>query len=112
LDALPGGMRAFLSPLAHAAKVTFAVGPRGPGVELRLEVTCATPQAAGELAQSLSGTTSLLKKMLGRDNLTPNRRDLSAVLVAGSFEQRQTQVIGTWPMERDFVEALANGQVQ
>ena len=112
LDAFPGGTRSFLSPLARAAKITFSAGPKGGGIELRLEVTCATPEMAAELVQKLSDTTGLLKKMLGREHLTPNPRDLSGVLVAGSFEQRQTQVIGTWPIERGFVEALANGQIQ
>jgi hypothetical protein len=44
--------------------------------------------------------------------MTPNPRDLSGVLVAGTFEQRQSIVIGTWPVERGFVEALASGQIQ
>lgn len=110
LDSFPDGTRSFLSPLARAARITFAAGPKGNAIELRLEVTCATPEMAAELVKRLSDTTGLLKEMLGRDHLTPNPRDLSGVLVAGSFEQRQTQVIGTWPIERDFVEALANGQ--
>jgi hypothetical protein len=112
LDAFPGGTRSFFSPLARAAKITFAAGPKGNGIELRLVVTCATPEAAAELVQTLSGATGLLKKMIGREHMAPNPRDLSGVLVAGSFEQRQTQVTGTWPMERGFVEALASGQIQ
>jgi hypothetical protein len=112
LDSFPGGTRSFFSPLAHAQNVTFAAGPKGNGIELRLEVTCATPEAAAELAQQLSGTTSLLKRMIEREHMTPNPRDLSGVLVAGSFQQQQSQVIGTWPLERNFVEALASGQIQ
>ena len=111
-DAFPGGTGSFFSPLARAAKVTFAAGPKGNGIELRLEVTCGTPEMAADLAHKLSNTTDLLKKMLRREHPRPNPRDLSEVLVAGSFEQKQTQVIGTWPIERGFVEALANGQVQ
>jgi len=112
LDAFPDGTRAFLSPLARAEKVTFAAGPQGERLQLRLEVVCTNPEAAADLAKQLSGVTGLLKDMIGRAHMTPNPRDLSGVLVAGRFEQRAATVIGTWPIERGFVEALASGQIQ
>jgi hypothetical protein len=111
-DAFPAGTRAFLGPLAHAEKVVFAVGPQGDRLQLRLEVACATPEAAAELVKQFSSVTGLLKSMIEREHMTPNPRDLSGVLVAGIFEQRQSTVIGTWPMERGFVEALVSGQIQ
>ena len=111
-EAFPAGTRAFLSPLAHAEKVTFAAGPQGNRLQLRLEVGCASPEAAAELVKQFSGMTGLLKSMIEREHMTPNPRDLSGVLVAGTFEQRQSTVIGTWPVERGFVEALASGQIQ
>lgn len=112
LDAFPDGTRAFLSPLARAEKVTFAAGPQGDRLQLRLEVVCATAEAAADLTKQLAGVTGLLKDMIGRAHMTPNPRDLSGVLVAGRFEQRAATVIGTWPIERGFVEALASGQIQ
>lgn len=112
LDTFPAGARSFLSPLAATRRVIFAAGPKGDRLELRLEVTCDSPAAAEELAKQLSGTTDLLKKMIQRDHMTPNPRDLSGVLVAGMFEQREAQVIGSWPIERGFVESLAAGQIQ
>jgi hypothetical protein len=111
-DAFPAGTRAFLSPLTRAEKITFAAGPQGDRLQLRLEVACATPEAAAELVKQFSSVTGLLKSMIEREHMTPNPRDLSGVLVAGIFEQRQSTVIGTWPMERGFVEALASGQIQ
>jgi len=112
LDAFPNGTRAFLSPLAHAETVIFAVGPEGDRLQLRLQVDCATPAAAADMVKQFSGVTGLLKSMIEREHMTPNPRDLSGVLVAGTFEQRQSTVIGTWPLERSFVEALASGQIQ
>jgi hypothetical protein len=112
LEGFPSGTRAFLSPLAKAEKVIFAAGPQGNHLQLRLEVSCANPQAAAELIKQFSGVTGLLKTLLEREHMTPNPRDLSGVLVAGTFEQRQSTVIGTWPVERGFVEALASGQIQ
>jgi hypothetical protein len=111
LDLFPG-TRSFLSPLARASQVTFAAGPKGSGVELRLQVTCATPEAAAELARQLSETTGLLKKLIEKEHSAASPRDLSAILTAGIFQQQQSQVIGTWPVERGFMEALASGQVQ
>ena len=112
LDGFPAGTRAFLNPLADAEKIVFAAGPQGDRLQLRLEVACATPAAAAEMVKQFSSMTGLLKSMIEREHMTPNPRDLSGVLVAGSFEQRQSTVIGTWPLERSFVEALASGQIQ
>lgn len=112
LDGFPDGTRAFLSPLAHAEKITFAAGPKGDRLQLRLEVACSTPAAAADLARQLSSVTSVLKSMIEREHMTPNPRDLSGVLVAGTFQQSQSTVIATWPVERGFVEALASGQIQ
>ena len=111
-DAFPAGTRAFLSPLSHADRVVFAAGPQGDRLQLRLEVACATPEAAADLVKQFSGVTGLLKSMIEREHMKPNPRDLSGLLVAGSFEQHQSTVIGTWPVERGFVEALASGQIQ
>jgi hypothetical protein len=112
LEGFPDGTRAFLSPLARAEKITFAAGPQGDRLQLRLEVTCPTAEAAADLVKQLSSVTSLLKDMIGRQHMTPNPRDLSGVLVAGSFQQRGATVIGTWPLERGFVEAFSSGQIQ
>ena len=111
-ESFPAGTRAFLGPLASAQKVVFAAGPQGDRLQLRLEVACTTPDAAAELVKQFSSVTGLLKSMIEREHMTPNPRDLSGVLVAGTFEQRQSTVIGTWPVERGFVEALASGQIQ
>jgi hypothetical protein len=112
LDTFPAGTRAFISPLVSARRVTFAAGPKGERLELRLEVACPSPAAAEDLAKQLEGTTELLKRMIQRDSMTPNPRDLSGVLVAGTFQHKQDLVIGSWPVERGFVEALAAGQIQ
>jgi hypothetical protein len=34
------------------------------------------------------------------------------VLVAGTFQQKDQRVVGTWPVERAFVEALSSGKIQ
>ncbi len=109
---LPAGAQAFLSPLAQADRVTFAIGPDGNRLRIRVEALCATPEVAAAMAKKLTDTTDLLKKMLEREKMTPNPRDLSGVLVAGTFQQQDKRVTGTWPIERGFVEALASGKIE
>jgi hypothetical protein len=112
LNGFPAGTHAFFSPLAQAQCVTFAAGQQGDRLQVRLEVICNSAEAAAGLLKQLTSTTDLLKKMLERDHLTPNPRDLSGVLTSGTFEQQEARVTGTWPIERGFVEALASGNVQ
>ncbi|MGH9558312.1 MAG: hypothetical protein ACRD30_03665 [Bryobacteraceae bacterium] len=110
---LPAGTHAFLSPLADAQRVTFAVGLASTGqLEIRLDVTCADAASAATLTNRLTAATDLLKKMLARDHMTPNPRDLSGVLVAGNFKQQDRRVTGIWPIDRAFVQSLAGGTVQ
>jgi len=112
---LPEGTHAFLSPLARAQHVIFAVGPaaaEGKALQIRLEVACDSPETAAAVAGQLTQTTDLLKKMLVRDHMTPNKSDLSGVLVAGNFQQKDKTVTGTWPLDSSFVESLASGKAQ
>ena len=109
---LPGGAQSFLRPLSQAERATFAIGPEGPRLQVRLEAECATPEVATALANQLTASTDLLKKMLARDHMTPNPLDLSGVLTAGTFQAQGKRVNGKWPIERGFLEALASGRVQ
>ncbi len=106
------GTHAFLQPLAQAQEVTFAVGAAPKGFQVRLEAVCATPEIAELLTHRLSAATDILKKMIDREKLTPNPNDLSGVLTSGVFSQQNDRVTGIWPIQRGFVESLANGKVQ
>ncbi len=109
---LGAGTHAFLEPLSAAQDVMFAVGSAPKGFQLRLEAVCATPEIAELMTRRLSASTDLLKKMLDREKMTPNPNDLSGVLTSGTFSQQNERVNGTWPIERGFIESLANGKVQ
>ena len=108
----PTGSRSFLTPLAQAQKIVFALGPQDNRFQIRLDVTTPSPAAAATLAQQLTEVTVLLKKMINLQHMTPNPSDLSGVLVSGTFEQKDARVTGVWPIERGFVQALASGQIQ
>jgi hypothetical protein len=108
---LAAGTHAFLEPLSQAQDVTFAVGSAQKGFQLRLEAVCATPEIAELMTRRLSASTDLLKKMLDRDHMKPSPNDLSGVLTAGTFSQQNERVTGNWPIDRGFLESLANGKV-
>ncbi len=112
VSGLPNGTHSFLTPLAQSQGVTFAAGPRDQQLQVRVEVICATPEAAAALSTQLTSTTDLLKHMIAREHMTPNPRDLSGVLAAGNFKQQGRNVTGAWAIERGFIEALASGQLQ
>jgi hypothetical protein len=106
------GTHAFLEPLSQAQDVTFAVGSAPKGFQVRVEAVCASPEIAELLMRRLSASTDLLKKMLDRQHMTPNPKDLSGVLTAGTFSQQKDHVTGTWPIDRGFVESLAGDKAQ
>jgi hypothetical protein len=111
---LPPGVGAFRTQLANARSTVFTLAPAEDkkSFELRMAVQCASPDDATKMAAQFSSVTDLLKKMLERDNLKPAAGDLSSVLLAGHFEAQKDQVVGTWPIERKFIEALVSGKVQ
>jgi hypothetical protein len=109
---LPQGTHSFFRPLAQAQEVTFTAGPEGQRLEVRLDVKFNSPAQAAELAKQFSDTTDLLKKMLERDHMKPNPADFSGVLAGGVFHQQDQRVLGEWPIERSFVEALFSGKLE
>jgi hypothetical protein len=109
---LPAGTHSFFRPLADAQSATFTAGPEGQRLEVRLDVACNSPAAAAELAKHFTDTTELLRKMLALEHKTPNPGDLSGVLSAGVFHQQDQRVLGEWPIERSFVEALFSGKIE
>ena len=105
-ESLPAGTRMFARGLAGAENVTLSLGPNGGRFEAKLYVDCRSAQDAAALSEQLEKTTLLLRQMIAREHQTPNPRDLSGVLTAGSFRAGGTRVYGYWPIERSFFENL------
>lgn len=106
---LPAGTRLFAKALAETERLLFALQPAGDRLELRLEVRCRDPEQAAAVLRQLRGLTEALREMIAREGKQPNPRDLSGVLTAGVFEQRDGRVLGAWPLPRPFLESLAAG---
>jgi hypothetical protein len=104
LSGLPDGSH-ILSPLADAQEASFSLHDGG----VHLDASCASPEIAASVVVRFTATTDLLRKMLERDKLAPSPADLSGVLVAGRFETRASHAIGTWPLQKEFIESLLGG---
>jgi hypothetical protein len=105
--AAPPGTRAFARALEGADALLVSAAPEGTRISLRLDASCRTDADARSLAEQLREATARLREMLVRENQTPNPRDLSGVLAAGAFEQKELHVFGRWPIERSLLESLA-----
>ena len=106
---LPPGTRMFAHTLEDADDVSIAMAPSGNRFEARLNVQCRSEQQAVALAAQLGAITAMLREMIAREHQTPNPRDLSGVLSSGTFNHLGTRVLGSWPLEKGFVEGLLGG---
>jgi len=106
---LPAGTRLFAQSLARAEQLVFSLLPESSGLNLNLEVACSSREEAAVLAAKLRGLTEALRQMIAREKQQPNPRDLSGVLTAGVFQQRDNLVLARWPLPRPFLESLAEG---
>ncbi|MCL4401628.1 MAG: hypothetical protein M1436_03045 [Acidobacteria bacterium] len=104
------GTRMFSRALENTEGVVLSAGPRGNGVELALEATCRSKADAAALVSELQNSTAMLRNLIARENKQPNPADLSGILAGGTFSQQDTRVVGRWPVERAFLEALAGGK--
>jgi len=106
---MPPGTRMFAHTMQDANDVSIAMAPSGDRFEARLNVQCRSEQQAAALATQLQGITAMLREMIAREHQTPNPRDLSGVLTSGTFNHLGTRVLGSWPLEKGFVEGLLGG---
>jgi hypothetical protein len=105
---LPAGTRLFTRALEPAQRVMFSLGPQAEKFELKMDVTCRTPEDAVVLKNQLEGITKLLQSLITREKQSPSIRDLSGVLTSGSFERAAEHVIGRWPIDKAFIDSLGS----
>ena len=104
LSGLPDGSH-ILAPLAQAQETSFNVREN----EIQLDAICSSADVASSVAGKFTAATNLLRSMLQREKVTPKPSELSGVLVGGKFEARASHAVGTWPIEKQFLEALFSG---
>jgi len=109
LGALPTGTQIFAKTLGDAEQVMLSLGPQGKDFQLTLNARCSSDHDAELLVKEMERNTELLRSMIARENRTPNPRDLSGVLTAGTFSHDGPRVTGHWPISHGFVEDTLTG---
>jgi hypothetical protein len=107
---LPDGARPFARIVENAPRVTLSFVPEGDRLAARLEVRCRNEQEAADLATQFTSTTELLRGMIEREHMKANPADFSGVLTSGVFHSEGARLLGSWPIERPFVQNLLGTQ--
>ncbi|MGC4054168.1 MAG: hypothetical protein QM757_34210 [Paludibaculum sp.] len=103
---LPPGLSALLSSLDGADRALLTAGIDGIGFALELNATCPEPLKAKEIAGRLTQMTEMFRKLLARENQTPNPADLSGLLASGEFAADGTAVKGKWPLSKVLLNSM------
>jgi hypothetical protein len=107
---LPAATRPFARSVERAESVVLAFAPDGGRVMAKLTVRCRSGEDAAELASQLTRTTALLREAIERERRALNAADLTGVLTAGAFHSEGARVLGTWPIERRFLDGVLAGK--
>jgi hypothetical protein len=114
-EAFPTGTQLFAKAMqdAQAAVISFGRAEGGASqqpeaFDARLEVVTRSPGDAKLLAAQFQEVTSVLRKILAKQDPEPPRSELATVLTGGVFEQHENLVQGRWPVPREFLEALTH----
>jgi len=106
-NSVPPGVHLILSALSSADRVAITLGPSGQAIEAHLEATCRSENDARLLANELRSATALLKDAAARDKNSGDD-EVSALLTAGTFDQKDRRVNGKWPVRKSLLDALTS----
>jgi len=107
---LPDGMRPFARIIENSASVTLSFVPDGDRLAAKLEISCRTPLEAADLVTQFTAVTETARSLFAREHQTPSPADFSGVLTSGSFRTDGARLLGSWPIERAFVQNLLGTQ--
>lgn len=107
---LPDGARPFARIIENATAVTVSFVPESGRLAAKLEIVCQSPQEANNLASQLAAVTELARSLFAREGKTPNPADFSGMVTSGVFRTEGSRLLGTWPIERAFVQNLLGTQ--
>ena len=108
--AMPEGARPFAEAMGQADGITLAFAPEGGNIAATLDIRCKRAGDAVEIAARLTSATGLLRDSLARPHQQPDASGLSGVLAAGVFRADGTKVLGRWPIEKAFLQAVLGGK--
>ena len=107
---LPAGTRAFASAVKDAEQIVLGLDSAPVGFQAILRASCRNEKQAESMAAQLTAITETLLRYIQREKHTPNPQDLSGVLTSGTFRRQDRMVLGQWPIQRGFLESVAEGK--
>jgi hypothetical protein len=107
---LPDGTASFARIVENAPLATISFVPEANRLAAKLEIDCRNPQEANDLAGQLAAKTELARSLFAREHQAPSPADFSGIITAGVFRTEGSRLLGTWPIERTFVQNLLGAQ--
>lgn len=107
---LPDGAAPFARIIENSALVTISFVPDGDHLAAKLEIVCRSPQEASNLASQFSATTEMARSLFAREHQAPSPADFSGIVTSGTFRTEGSRLMGTWPIDRSFVQNLLGTQ--
>jgi hypothetical protein len=105
-DAFPVGTQLFAKAVEDTESVSLSLGAGEKAFEANLQVDCRSDQQSAAVLTAFQKITDVLRDILAKEKIAPNPQDLSGVLTSGTFRQENRRVLGRWPIDRAFLEAL------
>ena len=107
---LPPRMAMFATAALECDHAYLALGTRsndeGNAFQARLQATCQSETQARQALRELEAATTMLTRVLAREQKQPDPADLSGILTQGKFQAEGNRISGTWPIDKAFVESL------
>ena len=100
---LPVPVRIFAISLQFANRVLLSLDSdvkSGSAFSLRLDAQCPNRATAEAIKAQLDLETRALRMELAREREKPSSADITGLLIAGTFQVANNQVIGTWPIHK------------
>jgi hypothetical protein len=105
--ALSPALLSLIGPVAHAERVTLALGPRDQNAQLRLSIHCKSPNDASAITRDLSSAMNALNTRGGPHAArAADQPDWVALLRLGTVSAKGSEVTGIWPLDRAFLSGL------
>lgn len=107
-NGLPAGAQALIPALQGADQIVLGMGANPDRqLQLSVHVTCKDAAGAAALEAQLESATKTLRDAVARQHQKPDPSDLTDLLTAGNYRREERQVYGTWPIPKEFVNAIA-----
>jgi hypothetical protein len=106
-NTLPPVLRMLAIAVQSADAVTVSLAPSNQAAfAIKLKASFAHPAMADTSKNQLEIDTKMLKLALARENTTPSPSDLTGLFAGGTFIRQGRTLLSTWPVQKEFVQAL------